>query len=795
MKITYNWLKDFVDIDVSAEEIAEKLTNAGLEVEELVYQNKHLKHVRVGRITKIERHPDADRLQICQVDLGDDHVQIITTATNVFEGAVVPVSLPGADLANGIKIQKSKLRGVDSDGMFCSGEELGIDDSVIEGASINGILILPQNFEIGADIENVLGLNDVIFDVNITPNRPDCMSVIGIAREVCAIYGKKFIEPKLDYISLGDRASNYINVERKTEACSRYMAAVVKNVKIQKSPDFIRQRLFAVGIKSINTIVDLTNYVLIEMGQPLHAFDRSMIAEKTIVVRDGIEGEKLEVLNHNTYSLTPNDIVIADLEKPMVIAGVIGGTNSCINDNTKEVVLEAAVFDLKSIRLTSKRIGVRTDSSARYEKGVYFGSAEQGMKRFLHLVCELDIGDILGGCIDKYSEKPAERTVNCSVEDINNILGIEVPQSDMGRILNGLGISTMIENGEIISQVPAWREDIENANDIAEEIIRIYGYDAYEKSDKTLFENASATEGGLDDKTALERKIKNVLANNGFFEAVNFSICPPDICEKLQISDNRRFMVKIANPISDEVSCLRTTMTHAMLSSLSYNFSVGNKQANLFEAGRTYMPKQLPMTELPVETNWISLGSLDMPFREFKAVIEAALAETGLHYKLVRSSEKYLHPGISADIVDENGVIYGTFGQIHPLVAKNYDLPKTAMYGELNTDKLIPLMNKTFVVKPVSKFPIVERDIAVIVKEEIANADLMAAIKSACGKIFYDVKLFDVYRSSALGEGMKSLAYNIKLSDSEKTLTDQEVTDVIGKVLKALKFRYGATLR
>lgn len=795
MKITYNWLKDFVDIDAPAEEIAEKLTNSGLEVEELIYQNQHLKHVRVGKITKIERHPDADRLQICQVDLGDDHVQIITTATNVFEGAVVPVSLPGADLANGIKIQKSKLRGVDSDGMFCSGEELGIDDNFFEGASVNGILILPQNFKIGANIEDALGLNDVVFDINITPNRPDCMSVIGIAREVCAIYGKKFIEPKLDYISLGDRAANYIEVERKTDACSRYMAAVVKNVKIQKSPDFIRQRLFAVGIKSINTIVDLTNYVLIEMGQPLHAFDRSMIAGKTIVVRDGIDGEKLEVLNHNTYSLTSADIVIADREKPMVIAGVIGGTNSCINDKTSEVVLEAAVFDLKSVRLTSKRIGVRTDSSARYEKGVYFGSAEQGMKRFLHLVCDLGIGDVLGGFIDSCKEKPAERVVNCSVSDINNILGIEVPENEMSRILNGLGISTCILGGEIVAQIPDWREDIENANDLAEEIIRIYGYEAYEKSNKTLFEDASSTEGGLDGKTSLERKIKNVLVNNGFFEAVNFSICPPDICEKLQISDNRRFMVKIANPISDEVSCLRTTMAHSMLSSLAYNVSVGNKQVNLFESGRTYLPKQLPLTELPIETNWISIGALDMSFKEFKAVVESVLAETGLKYKLIRSNEKYLHPGVSADIVDESGKVYGSFGQIHPLVAKNYDLPKTVVYGEFNIDELIPYMDKTFNVKPVSKFPIVERDIAVIVKEDIANADLMSAIKSACGKIFYDVKLFDIYRSEALGAGMKSLAYNIRLSDNEKTLTDQEVTDVIGKVLKALKFRYGATLR
>lgn len=795
MKITYKWLKDFVDIDAPAEEVAEKLTNAGLEVEELIHQNKHLQHVRVGRITKIERHPDADRLQICQVDLGDEHVQIITTATNVFEGAVVPVSLPGADLANGIKIQKSKLRGVDSDGMFCSGEELGIDDSVIEGASINGILIFPDNFKIGQAVEEALGLNDVIFDVNITPNRPDCMSVIGIAREVCAIYGKKFIEPRLDYISLGDRASNYIDVERKTDSCSRYMAAVIKNVKIQKSPDFIRQRLFAVGIKSINSIVDLTNYVLIEMGQPLHTFDRKMIEGKTIVVRDGIEGEKLEVLNHNTYTLTPADIVIADLEKPMVIAGVIGGTNSCITDATKEVVLEAAVFDLKSVRLTSKRYGVRTDSSARFEKGVYFGSAEQGLKRFLHYVCELGIGDILGGYVDKYAEKPQDRVVYCNVEDIDKILGINVPQDDMKRILNGLGITTTIENGLITAYVPDYREDIENANDLAEEIIRIYGYDAYEKSNKALFAESTVTEGGLDDKTALERKIKSALANNGFFEAVNFSICPPDICEKLMISDNRRFMIKIANPLSDEISCLRTTMAHSMLSTLAYNFSVGNKQANLFEAGRTYLPKQLPMTELPVETNYISLGSLDMSFKEFKAVVELALAQTGLNYKLVRSQEKYLHPGVSADIIDEQGNKYGTFGQIHPLVAKNYDLPKTVMYGELNLDALIPFKDKKYSLKPISKFPIVERDIAIVVKEEIANADLMAAIKSACGKIFYEVKLFDIYRSAALGEGMKSLAYNIKLSDSEKTLTDQEVTEIVGKVLKALKFRYGATLR
>lgn len=795
MKVTYKWLKDFVDIEDSAQILAEKLTSAGFEVEELIYQNEHLHDVKVGKIVKIEKHPAADKLQVCKVDLGGEFVQIITSATNIFEGAVVPVSLPGADLVNGVKIQKSKLRGVDSDGMFCSGEELGIDDSYVEGASVNGILILPENFTLGENIDVALGLDDVILDIGITPNRPDCMSVIGIAREVCAIYGKKFKEPSLDYSTSQEKVTDYISVERKSDACPRYMAAVVKNVKIAKSPDFIRRRLFAVGIKSISTIVDLTNYVLIEMGQPMHAFDKKMIEGDKIVIRQANEGEKLEVLNHNAYSLSPSDLVIADAKKAMVIAGVIGGTGSCITDETKDAVIESAVFDLKSIRLTSKKIGVRTDSSARYEKGVYFSGAENGIKRFLHFVSALKLGDICRGLIDEHLPAPKARVAICEVKEIDDILGVKIPEKEMSRILNGLGIETTIEGGKITALVPPYREDIENAYDLAEEIIRIYGYDVYDKSETKLFENSTVTEGGLDPRTALERKLKNSLMHNGFFEALNFSICPPDICEKLNITDNRRFMVRIANPISEEVACLRSAMAHSLLSNVAYNESVGNKNINLFEAGRTYQPKSLPMGELPVETNHIALVSTEMDFAEFKACVLAMLAETGLKYKLVRSKEGCLHPGISADIVDDEGEVYGCFGRIHPIVAKNYDISKNTCYGEVNVDKILPFAEKKFNVKPVSKFPIVERDLAVVVKEEISNGDLMAAIKSACGKLFYEVRLFDIYRSASLGQGVKSMAYNIKLSDENKTLTDEEVTDVMAKVLKALKFRYGASLR
>ncbi len=796
MKVTYGWIKDFVDIDLPPEELAQKLTNAGMEVEEIIYLNEHLHDVVVGKITKIEKHPNADKLQVCQVDIGDKNVQIITAATNIFEGAVVPVSLPGADLANGVKIEKSKLRGIDSEGMFCSGEELGIDENFFEGASVYGILILPKTFKIGQKIDEALGLDDVVFDVGITPNRPDCMSVVGLAREVCAVTGAKFKSPDLTYIELGEKASRQLQVELKSSKCSRYMASVIKNVKITRSPMKIRQRLFGVGIKLINTIVDLTNYVLVEMGQPLHAFDKKNIFGDKIVVRDANKGEKITVLNHNTYKLDSNDLVIADEEKAMVIAGVIGGTNSCIENDTKTVVIESAVFDLKSVRLTSKKIGVRTDSSARYSKGVYFGSAEQGIKRLLHLVTEYDLGDIYGGIIDKNNGAPKSRQIKSTAEEINDILGTNIKISDMSKILNDLGIKTEIENGALICDIPDYREDIENSYDLAEEVIRIYGYDVYDNgSVKEAYSGWKLTEGDLGEKTILERKIKNVLKHAGFFEAMNYSFIPPDAIEKLMITDNRKFMIKIANPIGEELSCMRTTLAHSMFSSLAYNFRVGNKSVKLFESGKTFHPNSLPLTELPLEKNKISLGAFDMSFAEFKACLENAISETSLKFNLVRSKECFLHPGISADVVDEKGEVYASFGQIHPTVAKNYDLPKNTMFAEIDLDKLLALPEKRFVVKPVPKFPIVDRDLAIIVKEEITNEDLIKAIKSACGKLFYEVKLFDVYRNASLGQGMKSMAYNIRLSDENKTMTDEEVTEVVGKILKALKFRYGASLR
>ncbi len=799
MKITYNWLKDFVDIDVSPEEIAKKLTSAGMEVEEIVYQNEHLHHVVVGKILKIERHPQADKLVVCQVDIGDKVTQIITAATNVFEGAVVPVSLPGADLVNGVKIQASKLRGVESNGMFCSGQELGIDENYYEGAGVDGILILPQDMKIGQSIEKALMLDDVVFDVGVTPNRADCMSVIGLAREVCAILGKPMKKVNLNFpidIYSKDTVRNYVNVEVQTPNCYRYMMSAVTDVKIERSPLWMRARLNAVGIKTINTMVDITNYVLIEMGQPLHAFDQSLIGGQKIVVRQAVNGENIEALNHNSYTLDSETMVIADDNKPLVIAGVIGGMNSCVNSNTKVALFEGAIFDLKNIRVTSRKIGVRTDSSARYEKGVNVANAEVGLCRALHLVSKIGCGKIVRGIIDIASKTNDYRNITGSVKAINAILGIEIPVEKMKAILDNLGIETSVIGDKLNCKVPPYREDIENNNDLAEEIIRLYGYDVYDKIDYALFENAKVTEGENHPRIALEKIMRNILVDYGFNETINYSICPSNIAEKLLIDDERKNIIRISNPISEEISCLRTSMAHSMFSLLNYNVSVGNKDIRMFECGRVYLPKELPLKELPVEKCKLAMVILENGFDFFslKGIIERLLSSTSVEYKIVRSKEPYLHPGISADIYAGEDKI-GSFGQVHPVVAKNYEISEKALYAELDTDFLSKLSIKRYNVKPVPKFPIVERDLALVVDEDKTVEELSQAIKSACGKLFYDVKLFDIYRSENLGENKKSLAFNIKLSDENKTLTEEEVSQIINKVLKALSFRFGASLR
>ncbi len=801
MKVSYKWLKDFVDIDESAESIAQKLTSSGFEVEDMIYMNKHLHDVYVGKIVKIEKHPEADRLVVCQVDVGSKTVQIVTSATNVFEGAHVPVSLDGADLANGIKIKPSNFRGVRSDGMFCSGEELGIDENYIEGGSVNGILILPESMAAGEKIEDALLLNDVVFDINVTPNRPDCNSVVGIAREICAIYGKQFKNCDLSYKTIGGNVNDFVSVDVQTENCPRYMASYIKNIKLERSPLWIRSRLFSVGIKPINTMVDITNYVLVEQGQPMHAFDYKYLDGKKIVVRQAKRGEKIAVLNGQTYDLDESVMVIADQSKPVVIAGVIGGVNSCICETTTDSVFECAVFDLKSVRLTAKKYGLRTDSSARYEKGVNINTPTTALKRALHLVCELGCGDIVDGVIDKCKSKNLGKTekLTLSYSKVCRILGFEIPREKVCQILNALNIVTKIDGDVMVCEPDYVREDIKNENDIAEEVIRIYGYDVYNDVEGGLFENATTTAGQYEPRLVMENGLKNILVDSGFYETLNYSLYSASACDKLLLKadDARRNVIKIANPISEDLSTARTVMAHALMLDIAYNLSVGNKDLRLFEIGRVYLPKSLPLTELPNENNRLSLAVCENGFDFFnlKGVMENLLVGSSLKYTIRRSTEPYLHTGVSADIVAEDGTVVGWFGKIHKHVLKNYGINQDVYYGELDTDYLAKLPEKKYTTKEISKYPSVERDLAVVVDESVCNADLVAAIKSSCGKIFGRVELFDVYRSDALGKDKKSMAYKITFASDEKTLTGDEINAVVAKILKSLDFRYGAKLR
>lgn len=799
MKVTYNWLKDLVDINISPEELAKKLTSAGMEVEEIVYQNKNLHDVVVGKILKIEKHPNADKLVVCQVDIGGKITQIITAATNVFEGALVPVSLEGADLVNGIKISKTTMRGVESNGMFCSGEELGIDENYMEGAGVHGILILPNDMVPGTAIDKALMLDDVVFDVGITPNRADCMSVIGLAREVCALLGTSMKKLNLNYdidVYSKDTVRNYVNVEVNTANCFRYMAGAVTDVKIERSPLWMRARLNAVGIKSINTLVDITNYVLIECGQPLHAFDQANIAGGKINVRQAKGDEKISVLNHNTYNLDENVMVIADEDRPMVIAGVIGGTDSCITNNTKTCILESAVFDLKSIRVTSRKYGVRTDSSARFEKGVNIANAEVGLARALHLISKIKCGKVVRGVIDISSKKNESRDIVGDIKLINDILGVVVPTEEMVRILNSLGIVTKAQGNKLLCNVPPFREDIENDYDLAEEIIRLYGYDVYDKLGYNLFENATITEGKHHPRLWLERSFRKALSEKGFYENVSYSLVTGEINKKLLLSDEENKIVKIANPISEDISCMRTCMAHSLLTNIAYNLSVGNKNLRIFECGRTYHAKSLPLEQLPIEKNWLAIAVCEKGYDFFnlKGVVEGVLVNTSANYALQRSNKPFLHPGVSADIVCDSKVI-GSFGKIHPTVAKNYDLPEDILYAEIDTQYLANLPEKKIATKPISKYPIVERDIAIVVDEKVTNEEILSSIKSSCGKLYFSASLFDIYRSESLGQSKKSMAYNIKLSDLDKTLTDEEVGSVMNKVMKALAYKHGAVLR
>ena len=800
MKAPLSWLKEYVDIDCSPEELKDKLFSCGFEVEEMTYIAKQIERIVVCKILSIERHPDADKLSVVQVDAGEHgQLQIITAATNIFVGALVPVALDNSTLFNGEKIKTGKLRGLPSYGMFCSGEELGITDDWYKGASVNGILILNEDYPLGAEVKKVLELEDIMFDINITANRPDCQSILGLAREVAAVLNKPLKMPDLTYnCDKSLSTKNTIKVSNRSyDLCPRYSAQLVSNVKIEESPLWLKRRLFLMGIRSISNIVDITNYVLLEIGQPMHAFDLSELSGNEIIVRRANNGEKIVTLDEKEFELNTNNLVICDGEKPVALAGVMGGLNSGINDNTKNIVFESAKFARDNIRKTSKQLGQRTDASSRYEKGVDCYSVELGLKRALNLIDTLGCGTISFDNYDLYEGEIKQKVISTTIQKVNAVLGIEVPTDEIVNILKRLDFGVTLTNDKLDVVVPLYREDMESYPDIAEEIIREYGYDNIVP---TLLKTSAITNGGLTDAQKSHEDLKNLLVGYGFNEMINYSFVSEKEYELFGLdkqSEQYKF-IKLLNPLGEDLAVMRTSLIPSAVRSACYNITRKNFEGRLFELAKVYNPKNLPLEELPTENEMLSIVMFgeNEDFFTLKGVVEGILSNFCANRKVqfIRSNQKFLHPTRCADIVVDGETI-GYIGQIHPNIIEKLDADKPVFGAEISYSKLSNKFNEKIVAKAISKFPIVERDLAIIIDNAVDCASIEEIIKKAGGKYLESVKLFDIYQGAQIGEGKKSMAFNLIFVAEDRTLNVEEVDNMIKKILKSLSFQLGSQLR
>lgn len=796
MKIPFSWLKDFVDIDCTAEELETKLFSCGFEVEEKTEIGKNISRIVVCRIESIEKHPNADKLSVCQVDAGEfGKLQIITAATNVFVGALVPVALDGSTLYNGEKIKKCNMRGLPSCGMFCSGEELGITDDWYQGASVHGILIFNEDYPLGEDVKTVLGLDDVIFDINVTANRPDCQSVFGIAREVAAILNKPIREPDFSY-KADEKISTLKTVKVSNNAfdlCRRYKARLVKDIKIADSPVWLKRRLVLMGIRPINNIVDITNYVLMEIGQPMHAFDLERLEGSAIQVRRAAKGEKITTLDEKEFALSDNNLVICDAVKPVALAGVMGGINSGITDETVNVVFESATFARDNVRKTARKLGQRSDSSARFEKGVDYLSVDNGMKRAIHLITELGCGKVAADEYDLTDAPIKEKVIETKVSKVNGVLGIEVPPATIKEILERLNFKVEQTCDDLKVTVPLYREDMEDYPDIAEEIIREYGY---EHIVPTLLKTSTITNGGRNDAQTETENVKNLLVGYGYSEMITYSF----VSEKEfdVFGQDKANAIRILNPISEDMAVMRVSLFPSAVRAAVYNINRKNYAGRAFEIAKVYKPKALPVTELPDETEkltFVAFGDNE-DFFTVKGVAEGLLDTfcRGVSVVFVQSTERFLHPTRSADII-VGGVKVGFVGQVHPEIISADGADKPVYGGEIDYTLLKKYFNSKIVYKPISKFPTVERDLAVLVDEKVSYGDVADCVKKSGGKYLTKVALFDVYQGSQVEKGKKSMAFNLVFVADDRTLNVEEVDGAIAKILKALKDKLNAELR
>jgi len=795
MKAPLSWLKDFVDIEVESKELADAMTMSGSKVEGIEVQGEEISKVVVGKIVSLEKHPNADRLQVSKVDVGSEVLQVVTGATNIKVGDYIPVALHGATLPGGVKITKGKLRGVESNGMMCSIQELNLTKDDYPEAAEDGIFILEEGLPLGKDIKEVLGLNETVLDFEITSNRPDCLSILGLAREAAATLKSRFKKPEIKVKEEGDEAHKYASVEiQAPDLCPRYAARIVKDVKIMPSPKWMRDRLKAAGVRPINNIVDITNYVMLELGQPMHAFDLEYLEDRKIVVRRAFEGEVITTLDDQERKLDPSMLMIADGKKAVAVAGVMGGANSEITENTKTILFESANFDGISVRLTAKKLGMRTEASSRFEKGLDVENVITAVNRAAQLVEELGAGTVCKGIIDCYPGKQEQRSVAFSPERINALLGTSVSKDEMVEIFTRLELEVDEEN--MVVKVPSFRPDIEREADLAEEVARFYGYNNIKA---TLLEGKATTVGRKTYKQRIEDIVVNTMLSCGLYETYTYSFTSPKVFDmiRLPMDSKLRKAVVISNPLGEDYSIMRTTTIPDMLRCLSTNYNRRVEEARLFELSYVYLPVDDQVTQLPEEKQTLTIGMYgELDFFDLKGVIEELMAALGIDKCefVPEKNNPSFHPGRTANL-EIKGKVIGTIGQIHPEAAKKFECPEETYVGIVDFMSLVKYSSLTSEYKQLPRYPAVTRDIAMLVKDEIMVKQIEDIIKQSSGKILEEIKLFDVYKGKQVPEGMKSVAYSITFRAEDRTLTDDDVNKAMERILDGLKNNLGAQLR
>lgn len=797
MNTSLSWVKAYVpDLDVTEQEYTDAMTLSGTKVEGYEKLDADLDKIVVGQIKKIERHPDADKLVICQVDIGTETIQIVTGAPNVEEGQKVPVVLDGGRVAGGhdgskteggIEIKKGKLRGVESFGMMCSIEELGSTRDMYPEAPENGIYIFEDDVEVGADAVEVLGLHDAVFEYEITSNRVDCFSVIGIAREAAATFRKGFHPPVVTETGNNEDVNDYIKVTvENKDLCPRYCARVVKNIKIGPSPKWMQRRLASVGIRPINNLVDITNYVMEEYGQPMHAYDLDTIAKSEIIVRNAQEGETFVTLDGQERHLDKDVLMICDGEKSIGIAGIMGGENSMITDDVKTMLFEAACFDGTNIRKSSKRVGLRTDASGKFEKGLDPNNAKAAIDRACQLVEEMGAGEVVGGTVDVYSKVKEPVRVAFDPEAINTLLGTDIPKEEMLSYFEKIGLAYDEATGEIIA--PTYRHDIFRMADLAEEVARFYGYDNI----PTTLPKGESTTGKLSYKLRIEGVARDIAEFCGFSQGMTYSFESPKVFDKLRLAEDapERKAIQILNPLGEDYSIMRTISLNGMLTSLATNYNRRNKDVRLYELGNIYLPQSLPLTELPEERMQFTLGMYgEGDFFTMKGVVEEFLEKVGMRKKETydpNAGKPFLHPGRQANIIYD-GTVIGYLGEIHPLVAETYGIGGRAYVAVIDMPEIVSRATFDRKYEGIAKFPAVTRDISMVVPKEILAGQIEEMIEQRGGSILESYKLFDLYEGAQIKEGYKSVAYSIVFRAKDRTLEEADVAKAMKKILNGLE--------